>query len=91
MTAAPPSIITASDAYEAAAEAQTLDPDTFIAESIIGNDVTAKSKLCVGSTCVTEAQLQAMLANANHGAPAAPTEDGVERHSDDETGTDTRS
>jgi len=53
------------------------------AQSFVANTITANSELCVGSTCVTPAQFQAMAAAANvpqspgEGSGGSPTADGV--------------
>jgi hypothetical protein len=54
------------------------------ATNITADNVTAKQKLCVGATCVTEAQLQALLAGA-----AASTGTGSGSGSTGDTGTST--
>ena len=41
------------------------------AESFVSNRITASQELCVGSTCVTSAQFQAMVAAANQSPSAA--------------------
>ena len=69
--------------------------------NILAGTITAKNELCIGTTCVTEAQLQTLLANANGSivnntgsgttttstTPAATCSDGIQNQ--DETGIDT--
>ncbi|MGA2496088.1 MAG: tail fiber domain-containing protein [Roseiarcus sp.] len=43
---------------------------SFASHVLVGDNVTANNELCVGSTCVTPAQFQAMVAAANQSAGA---------------------
>jgi Chaperone of endosialidase/Domain of unknown function (DUF5011) len=57
------------------------------AQSFMSNDITATNELCVGSTCVTPAQFQAMVAAA--GASQSSGEGSGGASSDDAEATDT--
>jgi hypothetical protein len=53
---------------------QTLSSEVqAYAESFVSNRITATQKLCVGSTCVTPAQFQAMVAAANASQSSSPS------------------
>jgi hypothetical protein len=49
----------------------------FFAHAIHGDDITAKEKLCVGDTCVTPAQFQAMVAASTGSGQAAANQSGA--------------
>lgn len=43
----------------------------FFAKNIYGDTIYVQSKLCIGSTCITESQLKAILAQAGQGSGGA--------------------
>ena len=67
---------------------------TSFAHSFASDDIRANNRLCVGSTCVSETQLQAMLASAGQSVaptsppPASPTSVGTAAKSSTATSTE---